>query len=81
MVSSRCGVHLSEDRRHVTEDRGVEKRANEHHHTGEDLFVITVRSNIAEANTGQRTHCVVERGDVGRFSAGAVGLVGGYVAV
>ena len=80
MVSCRGRVHLREDRRHITEDSGIEKRADEHHDTGEDLFIITVGSNIAEANAGQRTHCVIECADISCFSASTIGLVGADVA-
>ena len=80
VVTRRGRIHLRENRRDVAENRRVEKRTDEHHHAGEDLLVITVCRDVAEADARQRTHRVVQCGEIRRFPTRAVRFVRGDVA-
>jgi hypothetical protein len=54
--------------------------AEKHHDDAEGLLEIGVGGHVAEADRGQRAHCVVESGDVDRALAIArqeVGVIGG----
>ena len=80
MITRRRRIHLRENRRDIAENRRVEKRTDQHHHAGENLLVVAVRRDVAEADARQRTHRVIQCSEIRRFSTRAVRFVRSDVA-